>query len=175
MVVVSACTGGAQQSVQNSNNVTICHNPPGNPGKYSRRSVAKDAAVGGHDNDSGDITPPFSYIDSSGNAQQYPGKNWGGDGQAIYGNGCKPITTATTVVVGVQTAAPTETAAPTTQTTTASAETTTAAAQTTIAAPTTEATTAAGTPLPETSATISDRPQSVCTRSKKSPPMSLQA
>src|SRR5580700_4821366 len=37
-----------------------------------------------------------------------------------------------------------------------------------------DATTAAETPFPETSATTSERPFSVCTRSKKSPPISLQ-
>lgn len=38
----------------------------------------------------GDIIPPYTYLDSNGNVQTFPGYNWSESGQAIYQNGCEP-------------------------------------------------------------------------------------
>ena len=42
--------------------------------------------------DWGDIIPPFDYIDENGKPAVSEGVNWTPEGQAIYGNGCDPVT-----------------------------------------------------------------------------------
>ena len=40
--------------------------------------------------DWGDIIPPYTYTDESGNEAVFPGRNWSAAGQAIWQNGCEP-------------------------------------------------------------------------------------
>ena len=40
--------------------------------------------------DWGDIIPPYTYTDQSGNEAVFPGRNWDAAGQAIWQNGCDP-------------------------------------------------------------------------------------
>ena len=61
--------------------VTICHANGSN--SYDSVSIEGNSTAGGHDNDAGDIIPPFEYAGGS-----YPGKNFGSAGQAIFDNHC---------------------------------------------------------------------------------------
>ena len=72
--------------------MTICHATSSSGNPFTQNSVDKDGTVSGHDGHPNDIIPPFDYLDNNGASQQYPGKNWTGEGQAIHDNGCTPVT-----------------------------------------------------------------------------------
>ena len=65
--------------------VTLCH-AEGN-GSWHSITVAPEAGLEGHDGHLRDIVPAFTY-EKGGEVIEYPGKNLGGDGQAIYDRGC---------------------------------------------------------------------------------------
>ncbi|MCW2671229.1 MAG: hypothetical protein JWO27_3126 [Frankiales bacterium] len=95
-------------SVSSSNGkVTICHGTNSNNNPYIVETPDKDGDVSGHAAHTGpvwdatlkakhiawgDIIPPFDYTDSNSVVQHFLGLNWSAAGQAIYGNGCKPVT-----------------------------------------------------------------------------------
>ncbi|MGB3330269.1 MAG: hypothetical protein WBA46_15020 [Thermomicrobiales bacterium] len=87
--------------------VTICHNPPGNPGKYNVQTLDAEGVYNGHlKNHDGDIIPPFWY-----DGEEYS-QNWDAEGEAIFNNGCKvpdPTSTPTEVPVETPTDVPVET------------------------------------------------------------------
>ncbi|MDX6265792.1 MAG: hypothetical protein QOD70_532 [Frankiales bacterium] len=94
-------------SVSSSNaKVTICHGTNSNNNPYVVETPDKDGDVSGHAGHTGpvwdatlkaehiawgDIIPPFEYTDG-GVVLQFAGLNWSAAGQAIYANGCKPVT-----------------------------------------------------------------------------------
>lgn len=88
-------------------NITICHNPPGNPGKYIVQSPDAEGVYNGHlKNHAGDIIPPFWY-----DGQEYS-QNWDAEGQAIFNNDCKvpdPTSTPTEVPANTPTEVPVNT------------------------------------------------------------------
>lgn len=69
--------------------VSICHNPPGNPGHYNYISVDTSSITKdhGHDQDSGDIIPAF---------EGYAGKNLTTYNVALLERECKAMVTTTT-------------------------------------------------------------------------------
>lgn len=73
--------------------VTICHATPPDTAAQGYVQLTVDvASVGyqhsGHqDQHDADIIPPYSYGDYS-----FAGKNWDAASQAIYNNGCQPVT-----------------------------------------------------------------------------------
>lgn len=72
--------------------VTVCHYTQTH---YVVNTPNKSGNVGGHDNHSHDIIPPFSYWQHFGGQNgfwlflPYPGKNWTTEGQAVWNNGCE--------------------------------------------------------------------------------------
>lgn len=96
-VILAAAPGlAAAKSDDNngSNNphdqVTLCHATGSATNPYVEITVNANGSVSGHDNHSKDIIPPFSYNDHD-TTKNYPGKNWTTTGQAIYNNGCVPV------------------------------------------------------------------------------------
>ncbi len=84
--------------------VDICHAPEGQDGsKYNQQNVDIDSIFknNGHNSHSSDIIPPFHYKDknNSTNVVSYPGKNWTGANEEIWGADCK--TAYLTLVKGV--------------------------------------------------------------------------
>jgi len=82
---VSACPDPTAFTSTRSNSqlkVTICHATSSSTNPYTLNSVDSNSVTrkNGHDSHSGDIIPPF---------EDYPGKNWSGDGLTIWGNGCE--------------------------------------------------------------------------------------
>jgi uncharacterized repeat protein (TIGR01451 family) len=83
--------------------VAICHRTGSTNNPYSSADVALASSgelQGGHLSHTGpvyqpgvtgwgDIIPPYTYVDSNGVEQTFPGYNWTDDGQAIWNNGCK--------------------------------------------------------------------------------------
>lgn len=81
--------------------VTLCHQPPGNTDKWNVMSPSVNSAddctnVAGHAAHTGDIIPAFTIRDDCGNAIcSYSGKNLGSElgfsvtGEQIMANGCK--------------------------------------------------------------------------------------
>jgi len=69
--------------------VTICHATASDTNPFVQEQPDHDSIVkeSGHDSHPDDIIPPFSYVDGD-VTKHYPGKNWDGQGQAIWGNGC---------------------------------------------------------------------------------------
>ena len=92
LAVAASCSEGGQQSSRDADKVTICHATSSSGNPFTQNSVDKDGTVSGHDGHPNDIIPPFDYLDNNGASQQYPGKNWTGEGQAIHDNGCTPVT-----------------------------------------------------------------------------------
>ncbi len=83
-----------------ANKITICHATSSDSNPFVVESVDDDAIVKGnaHDEhqDAEDIIPSFTYeINDRGTKTQatYPGRNWTSAGQAIWNNGCNPVTT----------------------------------------------------------------------------------
>jgi uncharacterized repeat protein (TIGR01451 family) len=77
--------------------VTLCHATGSQTNPYVLITTDDDGVLGsgrsggdGHDGHGGDIVPPFGYIDNTGAARSYSGKNWDAAGQAILENGCRP-------------------------------------------------------------------------------------
>jgi len=82
-------------------NVTICHSTNSATNPYVANSPAAQGVINGHAGHDGpvfqtgatgwgDIIPPFSNI----NGVSFAGQNWTAAGQAIYNNGCAPVTPA---------------------------------------------------------------------------------
>jgi hypothetical protein len=89
--------------------VRICHrtSSQSNPYVSEEPAIANNGDLhGGHLNHTGpvfpapnwgDIIPPYTYVDSNGVTQEFPGYNWTPQGQPIWENGCgavqpKPLT-----------------------------------------------------------------------------------
>jgi uncharacterized repeat protein (TIGR01451 family) len=85
-------------SMQNEKKVRICHasSSTSNPYVDNEPAIANNGDLnGGHlehvgpvfpADDWGDIIPPYTY-----NEVSFPGYNWSTDGQAIWQNGCRPV------------------------------------------------------------------------------------
>ena len=146
MVGGVALIGGAGTALASAHGnddhkVSICHVTASDKNPYNllsvdAASVIKDGHGDHSKNGRTDIIPPFSYVDTKGNAVSYPGK---GD-QSILANGCEVDAPSTTTkpptTEAPTTEAPKETVAPTTEAPTTEAPTTEAP---TTEAPTTEA------------------------------------
>src|SRR6476659_3620081 len=90
--------------LDNERQVRICHatSSKSNPYVENTPAIANNGDLnGGHLNhtgpvfpadDWGDIIPPYPYVDAGGKPQTFPGRNWSSEGQAIYQNGCNPVT-----------------------------------------------------------------------------------
>jgi len=90
--------------LDNEKQVRICHatSSKNNPYVEDTPAIANNGDLnGGHLNhtgpvfpadDWGDIIPPYPYEDAGGKPQTFPGRNWSSEGQAIYQNGCNPVT-----------------------------------------------------------------------------------
>lgn len=76
--------------VRAAEKVTICHatENAGNPYTQLETPVSQIFGANGHDTHPADIIPPFQY-EEDGVTKEYPGKNWGAVGQAIWTNGCE--------------------------------------------------------------------------------------
>ena len=89
-----AVTIGAHAGASaNEKQVTICHSAGGS-GNYVLQTPAIENngdLSGGHLNHENDIIPSYLYVDSSGNPQTFPGRNWSAENQAIWQNNCKPV------------------------------------------------------------------------------------
>ena len=89
-----AVTIGAHgRTSANEKQVTICHSAGGS-GNYVLQTPAIENngdLSGGHLNHENDIIPSYLYVDSSGNPQTFPGRNWSAENQAIWQNNCKPV------------------------------------------------------------------------------------
>ncbi len=103
VLLANGCRAAAQTSVTaallqsakapKKTRVTLCHATRSATNPYVRITVAPEAVYReGHDQhqDGRDIIPPFAY-EVDGTTQQYPGKNWDAESQAIFNNGCKPL------------------------------------------------------------------------------------
>jgi hypothetical protein len=79
------------------NKVTICHATGSKTNVFVRISPNANGVVAGHaaHQDERDIIPTFHYNDH-GSSMTFPGQNWNAQGQAIYNNGCKPVTSTVT-------------------------------------------------------------------------------
>jgi hypothetical protein len=89
----------------NSDTVRVCHRTASEDNPYSvvEPAIANNGDLkGGHldhtgpifpdkgpDGKWGDIIPPYTYVDSSGVTQTFPGYNWTPEGQAIWEKGCQ--------------------------------------------------------------------------------------
>jgi hypothetical protein len=78
------------------NKVTICHATGSKTNPYVRISPNANGVVAGHEahQDQRDIIPSFHYNDHGTN-KTFPGQNWNSSGQAVYNNGCKPVSQPT--------------------------------------------------------------------------------
>jgi hypothetical protein len=92
-------------SQNNPKKIPICHRTSSETHPYVSQSPSlgnNGDLNGGHLNHTGpvftpggprpwgDIIPPYTYVDSNGNTQEFPGYNWSADGQAIFESGCGP-------------------------------------------------------------------------------------
>ena len=155
---------GAVSATPDRQKVDICHATSSESNPFVSLNVSQDSVDGDGGNDSGqgdhylnhpdDIIPPITGIHS--------GLNWDTEGQAIWGNGCKPVnsttTTTTTTTTSTSTTSTTSTTVPTTTTTTSTTTSTTVPAttttSTTIPRTTTTSTTVPTTTIPRTTTTI---------------------
>lgn len=131
-VVGFTATGGASTATKSdADHVTICHATGSASNPFVQKSPSASGVFNGHlgksHQDGRDIIPPFSY-----KGQTYS-QNWNASGQAIFNNGCKPVsTTTTTTPVTTTTKTP-----PTTTTVTTPTQTVTNPTQTaTVTTPT---------------------------------------
>lgn len=74
------------------NKVTLCHATGSEKNPYVSQTVNANGTASGHIGHQGgrDIIPPFTY-NQHGSEKSYGGQNWDAAGQAIWGNGCKPV------------------------------------------------------------------------------------
>lgn len=116
--------------------VTLCHRTASRSNPYVKITVDVASVLHAHGHDShngpifstslplhtkwGDIIPPFDF----GPGEQYAGKNWTTDGQAILANGCTAPGTTTTSSSSTTTSSTTSTTEPDSSTTTTSSSTT---------------------------------------------------
>jgi hypothetical protein len=149
---------GAVSATPDREKVDICHATSSESNPFVSLTVAQDSVDGDAGNDSGqgdhylnhpdDIIPPIAGIHS--------GLNWDAEGQAIWGNGCKPVNPTTTT--STSTSSTTSTTVPTTTTTTSTTTSTTAptttTTSTTIPRTTTTSTAVPTTTIPRTTTTI---------------------
>lgn len=88
-VAGSAAADGAvsKRALAESANDTIrlCH-ATGN-GQWVSVEVAPEAVIGGHDGHDEDIIPPFTY-EQGNDVVEYPGRNWGAEGQETWDADC---------------------------------------------------------------------------------------
>jgi hypothetical protein len=102
LAVFPAAMIGAGLTSAQTDEVTICHAPPGNPENLQEQThqVQKDGSLpGGHLQHPDDIIPSYDWIDEHGDKQVFPGKNWTEENDAILQNGCKPVTPTGTIAV----------------------------------------------------------------------------
>ncbi len=131
---------GAVSATPDREKVQICHATSSESNPFVSLNVAQDSVDGDGGNDNGqgdhflnhenDIIPPITGIHS--------GLNWDTEGQAIWGNGCKPVHPTTTTSTSTTTTTSTTTS--TTSTTvpeTTTTSTTVPSTTTTTARPTT--------------------------------------
>jgi Domain of unknown function DUF11/Prealbumin-like fold domain len=102
VIVLSLVVLQPAVSQPNEKKVRICHatSSQTNPYISNEPAIANNGDLqGGHLNhtgpvfpadDWGDIIPPYTYTDQSGNEAVFPGRNWDAAGQAIWQNGCEP-------------------------------------------------------------------------------------
>ena len=153
----------------NGGSVDICHGTGSNSNPYVAESPSVQAngategqLTGGHSDHVGpvwydgistswgDIIPPYVYAP---NGYSFPGLNWTAEGQAIYYNGCQPVTTTTST-----SASTTDTSSSTVSTSTVASSSTTAFTSTVEASSTTEATTSTSTSLSQSVEGATDAP-----------------
>lgn len=85
-----------------STRTTLCHAT--GAGTWVSITIDDDAIVRqGHDGHANDVIPPFSY---DGGKQRYAGKNWDGDGQAVWRNDCTKTTPPAPLPSGAMPAPP---------------------------------------------------------------------
>ena len=152
---------GAVSATPDREKVDICHATSSESNPFVSLSVAEDSVDGNGGNDNGqgdhylnhpnDIIPPISGIHS--------GLNWDEEGQAIWGNGCKPVHPTTTTTTAVPTTTSTSTSTTVPDTTTSTTTTTVPVTSTTSSVPRTTTTTTTTTVPPTTVATVIIDPQ----------------
>lgn len=118
---------GAVSATPDRQKVDICHATSSESNPFVSLNVAQDSVDGDAGNDSGqgdhflnhedDIIPPIAGI--------HGGLNWDAEGQAIWGNGCKPVPPTTTTTTTSTTTSTTSTTVPETTTTSTTVPTTT--------------------------------------------------
>ncbi|UOQ57321.1 hypothetical protein MUN78_00300 [Leucobacter allii] len=86
----AAARGGSDNP---HNKVTLCHATASEKNPFVQITVNANGSASGHLGHQGgrDIIPPFSYNDH-GTTVNVPGQNWDAEGQAIFANGCNPVT-----------------------------------------------------------------------------------
>jgi hypothetical protein len=102
LVGSSLAIGASSAGAEVVDKVTICHRTNSNTNPYVQITPDVAGVLDGHADHTGpvwdptlkaqhvkwgDIIPPFDYDGGS-----YPGMNWDVAGQAIYDNGCNPVT-----------------------------------------------------------------------------------
>lgn len=138
VITVSAIFLGAliQKNInlaEAADKVTICHSTDSQANPYITNDPNKSGDVSGHDDHDGavwyqgiadhswgDIIPPFEYEECTGTGrdkicttENYAGKNWTTDGQAIWNNNCSIPGTPSLSPTPTATATPTITPSPT--------------------------------------------------------------
>ncbi len=96
VAVFPAVTIGAHRlGDQDEKKVGICHATGSEDNPFVEQSPAignNGDLQGGHLDHPNDIIPPYDYVDPNGNPQTFPGRNWTPENQAIWQNGCRPVT-----------------------------------------------------------------------------------